>query len=205
MRKSSYFGYIKNLSKCALFFPVWGDHKKTFFPVTEQNRIKLIGDNKKSIQKINPGKNRLKFRSLEKWLKWQESLHFTAVELGLERCRRVANNMGLLNPPYDVISVAGTNGKGSSITLLDSILRNSGYKIGRYTSPHLLRYNERICVNGKEVEDAELCESFDRIDRARGDISLTYFEFGTLAAHDLFRVPAAIILVLGWKKAPLLA
>ena len=134
---------------------------------------------KKSIQKINPGKNRLKFRSLEKWLKWQESLHFTAVELGLERCRRVANNMGLLNPPYDVISVAGTNGKGSSITLLDSILRNSGYKIGRYTSPHLLRYNERICVNGKEVEDAELCESFDRIDRARGDISLTYFEFGT--------------------------
>ena len=142
---------------------------------------------KKSIQKINPGKNRLKFRSLEKWLKWQESLHFTAVELGLERCRRVANNMGLLNPPYDVISVAGTNGKGSSITLLDSILRNSGYKIGRYTSPHLLRYNERICVNGKEVEDAELCESFDRIDRARGDISLTYFEFGTLAALDLFR------------------
>ncbi len=62
--------------------------------------------------------------------------------------------------------------------MLDRILRNAGYKIGRYTSPHLLRYNERICINGNEVSDTELCESFDRIDRARGDISLTYFEFG---------------------------
>ena len=131
--------------------------------------------------------NRLRFRSIDKWLHWQESLHFTAIELGLERCRRVANNMGLLNPSYNVISVAGTNGKGSSIIMLDRILRNAGYKIGRYTSPHLLRYNERICINGNEVSDTELCESFDRTDRARGDISLTYFEFGTLAALDLFR------------------
>ena len=131
--------------------------------------------------------NRLRFRSIDKWLHWQESLHFTAIELGLERCRRVANNMGLLNPSYNVISVAGTNGKGSSIIMLDRILRNAGYKIGRYTSPHLLRYNERICINGDEASDTELCESFDRIDRARGDISLTYFEFGTLAALDLFR------------------
>ena len=131
--------------------------------------------------------NRLRFRSIDKWLHWQESLHFTAIELGLERCRRVANNMGLLNPSYNVISVAGTNGKGSSIIMLDRILRNAGYKIGRYTSPHLLRYNERICINGNEASDTELCESFDRIDRARGDISLTYFEFGTLAALDLFR------------------
>ena len=131
--------------------------------------------------------NRLRFRSIDKWLHWQESLHFTAIELGLERCRRVANNMGLLNPSYNVISVAGTNGKGSSIIMLDRILRNAGYKIGRYTSPHLLRYNERICINGNEATDTELCESFDRIDRARGNISLTYFEFGTLAALDLFR------------------
>ena len=143
---------------------------------------------KKKLIKINEvNANRLRFKNLEKWLQWQESLHFTAIELGLERCRRVANNMGLLNPSYNVISVAGTNGKGSSIALLDRILRNAGYKVGRYTSPHLLRYNERICVNGTQVTDAELCESFDRIDRARGDISLTYFEFGTLAALDLFR------------------
>lgn len=138
-----------------------------------------------SINETN--KNRLRFKTLNKWLNWQEGLHFTAIELGLERCRRVANNMGLLNSSYNVISVAGTNGKGSSIALLDCILRNAGYKVGRYTSPHLLRYNERICINGEQVTDTELCESFDRIDRARGDISLTYFEFGTLAALDLFR------------------
>ncbi len=141
----------------------------------------------KSISKsgIEPGQ--LRFNRLEKWLEWQESLHFTAIELGLERCRRVANNMGLLKPSYNVISVAGTNGKGSSITIMDQILRNAGHKVGRYTSPHLLQYNERICIDGEPVSDSELCESFDRIDRARGDISLTYFEFGTLAALDLFR------------------
>jgi dihydrofolate synthase / folylpolyglutamate synthase len=141
----------------------------------------------KSISKSGIGTGQLRFNRLEKWLEWQESLHFTAIELGLERCRRVADNMGLLKPSYNVISVAGTNGKGSSVTLLDKILRNANYKVGRYTSPHLLKYNERICINGKEVSDDELCESFDRIDRARGDISLTYFEFGTLAALDLFR------------------
>ncbi|MBL1141320.1 MAG: bifunctional tetrahydrofolate synthase/dihydrofolate synthase [Proteobacteria bacterium] len=141
----------------------------------------------KSISKSGIASGQLRFNRLEKWLEWQESLHFTAIELGLERCRRVADNMGLLKPSYNVISVAGTNGKGSSITLLDKILRNANYKVGRYISPHLLKYNERICINGKEVSDTELCESFDRIDRARGDISLTYFEFGTLAALDLFR------------------
>ena len=132
-------------------------------------------------------KTGLRFNTLEKWLTWQESLHFTAIELGLERCRRVANNMGLLKPNYTVISVAGTNGKGSSVTMLDLILRDASYSVGRYLSPHLLQYNERISVGGKNVSDEELCESFDRIDRARGDISLTYFEFGTLAALDLFR------------------
>jgi dihydrofolate synthase / folylpolyglutamate synthase len=141
----------------------------------------------KSKSKPTIKSEQLRFNRLEKWLEWQESLHFTAIELGLERCRRVANNMGLLKPAYNVISVAGTNGKGSSVTLMDQILRNADYKIGRYTSPHLLRYNERICINGEEVSDEELCESFDRIDRARGDISLTYFEFGTLAALDIFR------------------
>ncbi len=141
----------------------------------------------KSISKSGICANQLRFNNLEQWLKWQESLHFTAIELGLERCRRVANNMGLLKPAHNVISVAGTNGKGSSVTMLDSILRHAGYKLGRYTSPHLLCYNERICIDDEFVSDAELCESFDRIDRARGDISLTYFEFGTLAALDIFR------------------
>ena len=89
-----------------------------------------------SINETN--KNRLRFKTLDKWLKWQEGLHFTAIELGLERCRRVANNMGLLNSPYNVISVAGTNGKGSSISLLDRILRNAGYKSA--VTLHLIYY-----------------------------------------------------------------
>lgn len=128
-----------------------------------------------------------RFKRLEQWLKWQEGLHFTAIELGLERCRRVAANLGLLRPAHGVISVAGTNGKGSSVVLLDEILRAAGYRTGRYTSPHLLRYSERICVNGREIGAEELCAAFERIDRARAGISLTYFEFGTLAALALFR------------------
>jgi dihydrofolate synthase / folylpolyglutamate synthase len=128
-----------------------------------------------------------RYTTLQDWLSWQEGLHFTAIDLGLDRCRSVAERMGLLAPDYAVINVAGTNGKGSSVTMLDMILRKSSYSTGRYTSPHLINYNERICVNGKEVSDELLCESFDRIDRARGDISLTYFEFGTLAALDIFR------------------
>ena len=132
-----------------------------------------------------PGRPR--FKRLEQWLKWQEGLHFTAIELGLERCRQVAANLGLLRPAHGVISVAGTNGKGSSVVLLDEILRAAGYRTGRYTSPHLLRYSERICVNGREIGADELCAAFERIDRARAGISLTYFEFGTLAALALFR------------------
>ncbi len=129
----------------------------------------------------------MRFNTLQEWLTWQESLHFTSIELGLDRCMAVAEKMGLLQPDYAVISVAGTNGKGSSVNMLKNILIKAGYNTGSYTSPHLIRYNERICINGVEVTDEMLCASFDRIDRARGDISLTYFEFGTLAALDIFR------------------
>lgn len=127
------------------------------------------------------------FACLADWLVWQESLHFTAIELGLDRCNRVAQRLGLLEPDSKVISISGTNGKGSSAAMLDAMLRQSGYKVGAYTSPHLTRYNERICIDGKQVTDEQLCQSFDRIERARGDISLTYFEFGTLAALDIFQ------------------
>ena len=129
----------------------------------------------------------MRFNTLHEWLAWQEGLHFTAIELGLDRCMSVADTMGLLQPDYAVISVAGTNGKGSSVNMLRSILTHAGYTTGSYTSPHLIRYNERISVNGIEVTDAALCKAFDRVDRARGDISLTYFEFGTLAALDIFQ------------------
>jgi len=128
-----------------------------------------------------------RFGTLQEWLDWQVRLHFTAIELGLDRCRVVAERMGMLRPGFAVVSVAGTNGKGSSTTMLDQILRRGGWRTGRYTSPHLVRYNERICVNGVEVTDEALCRAFRRIDEARGDISLTFFEFGTLAAIDIFR------------------
>ncbi len=138
----------------------------------------------------------MRFNTLQEWLSWQEDLHFTSIELGLDRCMTVAERMGLLHPSYGVISVAGTNGKGSSVNMLRGILTHAGYKTGSYTSPHLIRYNERICLNGQEVSDELLCASFERIDRARGDVSLTYFEFGTLAAFDIFQRAGVDIAVL---------
>ena len=138
----------------------------------------------------------MRFNTLDEWLAWQEALHFPSIELGLDRCMMVAGRMGLLQPNYAVISVAGTNGKGSSVNFLNSILKHAGYVTGSYTSPHLIRYNERICLNGKEVPDAMLCAAFNRIDRARGDISLTYFEFGTLAAMDIFQRSGVEIAIL---------
>ena len=137
-----------------------------------------------------------RFTHLADWLAWQESLHFTAIELGLDRCNKVAQRMGLLKLNSKVISISGTNGKGSSAAMLDTMLRRSGYRVGAYTSPHLSRYNERICIDGVQVTDEQLCQSFDRIDRARGDISLTYFEFGTLAALDIFQRAAPDIVIL---------
>ncbi len=128
-----------------------------------------------------------RFDTLQEWLEWQERLHFTAIELGLDRCRKVAELMHLLPPAYFVISIAGTNGKGSTAVMLENMLRSAGYRVGIYTSPHLLRYNERIKIDGTEVDDKSLCMAFNRIDQARGNISLTYFEFGTIAAMDLFQ------------------
>lgn len=113
--------------------------------------------------------------TLEQWLNWQEGLHPRAIDLGLERIRQVAGTLGLDRPAYPVITVGGTNGKGSCVAFLEAMLRAAGYRVGAYTSPHLLRYNERIRVDGKEVDDATLCRVFACIDAARGTISLTYF------------------------------
>jgi dihydrofolate synthase/folylpolyglutamate synthase len=128
----------------------------------------------------------MRFQTLAEWLNWQESLHPTAIELGLERPGAVLHAMELDHPDYTVITVAGTNGKGSSVAMLEAILRCAGYRVGCYTSPHLLRYNERIRIDGDKVSDERLCQAFERVDQARGEISLTYFEFGTLAALDIF-------------------
>ncbi len=128
----------------------------------------------------------MRFQTLDAWLAWQETLHPSAIDLGLERPGQVLARMAIGKPAPIVITIAGTNGKGSSVAMLESILLAAGYRVGCYTSPHLQRYNERIRINGAEVEDSALCDSFEHIDQARGDISLTYFEFGTLAAFDLF-------------------
>ncbi len=125
-------------------------------------------------------------RTLEDWLHWQESLHPSSIDLGLQRVEAVAGRLDLHPPAGHVLTVAGTNGKGSTLCFAESLLDSLGLRSGVYTSPHLVRYNERIRVGGREVSDDELVEAFEVIDRARGNVSLTYFEFGTLAAFWLF-------------------
>lgn len=126
-------------------------------------------------------------RSLADWLEQQQQSHPSAIDLTLDRVREVARRLDLLTPAYRVITVGGTNGKGSTVACLDALLRAADQSAGRFTSPHLTRYNERICVNGREASDAELIESFERIEAARGEITLTFFEYSTLAALELFR------------------
>jgi dihydrofolate synthase/folylpolyglutamate synthase len=138
----------------------------------------------------------MRFQSLRDWLAWQEGLHPTAIDLGLERVRKVWRAMGARAPAPVVITVAGTNGKGSSVALLEAMLTAGGHRAGSYTSPHLLRYNERVRVRGVDVADSDLCAAFERVDRARGEVTLTYFEFGTLAALDLFSRAALDVVIL---------
>ena len=125
-------------------------------------------------------------RSLSAWLEYLERLHPKTIELGLERVSQVKQRLQL-DPAYPIITVGGTNGKGSTCAMLEAILAAAGYKTGLYTSPHLLRYNERVRIAGKEVSDQALCVAFAAVEAARGDISLSYFEFGTLAAMWLFQ------------------
>ena len=125
-------------------------------------------------------------RTLAEWLDWQSSLNPKSIDLGLERVRQVWDALDAPAPAANVISVAGTNGKGSSVALLEAMLRQAGYRVGVYTSPHLLRYNERIRIDGQDADDESICAAFERIEAVRGDIQLTYFEYGTLAALLLF-------------------
>ena len=134
-------------------------------------------------------------RTLAQWLDYQQSVHPKAIDMGLERVGEVARRLGLDRPAPKVITVGGTNGKGSTVAFLEAIARAAGLTVGAYTSPHLLRYNERIRIDGRDAEDAALVAAFERIEAARGDIPLTYFEFGTLAALMLFEA-AALDLVL---------
>ena len=123
--------------------------------------------------------------TLADWLSYLESLHPKTIALGLERVAQVRQRLNL-QPAFPLITVGGTNGKGSTCAMLEAMLHAGGYRVGCYTSPHLLDYNERVRVDKMQASDAELCAAFAQIERARGEIPLTYFEFGTLAAMLCF-------------------
>jgi dihydrofolate synthase/folylpolyglutamate synthase len=133
---------------------------------------------------------------LPDWLAHQQAQHPNAIELGLDRVRDVAQRLDLLPLAYPSIIVGGTNGKGSTVAFLTALSRAAGRRTGTYTSPHLQRYNERIAIDGVPVDDATLIRAFERIEQARGDTPLTFFEYGTLAAFVIFdeaKVEAAVI------------
>jgi dihydrofolate synthase / folylpolyglutamate synthase len=126
-------------------------------------------------------------RQLADWLRLQEGVHGTAIDLGLDRVRSVAQRLGLLPYGPRAIIVAGTNGKGSTVACLAGLLRAHGITAGSFTSPHLLRYNERIGINGAEAPDGLIVAAFEAIEAARGGTTLTFFEFNALAALWIFR------------------
>lgn len=126
------------------------------------------------------------FDTLKDWLHWQEGLHPQSIDLGLHRAKKVFHALNPEKKQPITITVAGTNGKGSTVAFLEAIYRAQGLKVGSYTSPHILKYNERIKINGLPVSDDTLCNAFERIEAVRNETSLSYFEFSTLAALDIF-------------------
>lgn len=137
-------------------------------------------------------------RTLDEWLAYAESQHRRPIDLGLERVKAVSERLRRC-PRCPVILVGGTNGKGSTCAMLESILGAAGYRVGAYSSPHLLKYNERVRVAGRMADDDMLCRAFARVEQVRSDVPLTYFEFGTLAAWEVFDEAGveAIILEVG--------
>ena len=125
-------------------------------------------------------------RTLDDWLNWQETLMEETIVLGLDRVEIVYDKIFPNGVPYAVITVAGTNGKGSTVSFIDSVYHESKYKVGRSTSPHLLKYNERFAIDGQEVTDELIITAFELIEAKREGVALTYFEFSTLAALIIF-------------------
>tara|TARA_B110000196_G_scaffold67153_1_gene56852 strand:+ start:207 stop:929 length:723 start_codon:yes stop_codon:yes gene_type:complete len=124
--------------------------------------------------------------TLDDWLNWQETLMEDTIVMGLDRVGIVYDRLFPNGVPYAVITVAGTNGKGSTVSFIDSIYRESKYKVGRSTSPHLLKYNERFAIDGQDVSDELIIKAFELIETKRENVTLTYFEFSTLAALIIF-------------------
>jgi len=138
----------------------------------------------------------MRFDTLQDWLNWQETLHPEEIELGLERVQHVWEQLCPMPDLPGIITIAGTNGKGSCAMMLESIYHHAGYRTGSYTSPHLLKYNERIRLQCQPVDDQQLCHAFEAVDQARAETSLTYFEFGTLAALFCFMQSGLDVIIL---------
>ena len=119
---------------------------------------------------------------LNQWLEYIERQHPKSIDMGLDRVRAVAGALDLSRPARRVVTVGGTNGKGSTVAFIEAIARGAGWRVGAYTSPHLRAYNERVRIEGADIDDASLVAAFEAIEAARGDVALTYFEYGTLAA-----------------------
>jgi len=133
--------------------------------------------------------------NLNDWLGYIESTHPSSIDLTLDRIRVVVDRLDIkISAP--VITVGGTNGKGSTCAILESIYKTAGYKVGCYTSPHFLAFNERIKIQGTEVSDELICKAFEKIESAREGVSLTYFEYGTLAAMIIFSEACTDIIIL---------
>jgi dihydrofolate synthase/folylpolyglutamate synthase len=141
----------------------------------------------------------VRFARLEQWLEWQQAAHPSAIDLGLERVARVLARTGWRGFRQPVITIGGTNGKGSCVALVDSMLRAGGHRVATFTSPHLVDYRERIRIDGEWISGASLVAAFERIADALGDDSLTFFEFNTLAALLVFETaaPDAVVLEVG--------
>ena len=133
---------------------------------------------------------------LATWLSYLEHLHSKTIDLGLARVSEVAQRMAVMKPAPFVFTVAGTNGKGTTCRTLESVLMAAGYKVGVYSSPHLVRYTERVRVQGEELAELAHTTSFAEIEAARGEISLSYFEFGTLSALWLFQQARLDVVIL---------
>ncbi|MGI2186448.1 bifunctional tetrahydrofolate synthase/dihydrofolate synthase [Shewanella oncorhynchi] len=135
--------------------------------------------------------------ALEQWLDYLLSIHPTEIDMGLTRVSKVAQTLGLLDlGQTKIVTVAGTNGKGTTCAMLENILRLSGLTVGVYSSPHMLKYNERVRINGSDVSDSDFVTAFEQIEAARGDISLTFFEYATLAGLILFKAAQLDVVIL---------
>ncbi len=143
-------------------------------------------------------------RGLAAWMQHIQTLHYRTMDLSLDRVRTVIKRIVSQEVPFQVVSIAGTNGKGSVATMLESVFRHAGLKTGLYTSPHLVRFNERFVINGQCISDEDLLDEFERVEKFRGDVPLTFFEFGTAIAIDCFasnKVDVVILEVgLGGRK-----